>query len=97
LPPRAPRLLQLLDELLAIRRLPVLEEHGLELHAVGRRIVAAVVVHRQMHALGAAIERSGRAGDLLELALAVEVVVLLRDARALALHLREEALKVPAV
>jgi hypothetical protein len=76
---------------------PILEQHFLEPQAVDDGIVAAIVVHGQIHALGPAVEGAGGPRDLLELALAVEVIVLLGDRRALALDLRQEPREVPAV
>jgi hypothetical protein len=77
--------------------MPVFEQHRLELEPVGDRIVAVVVVHGDVHALGLAVQRAGGARNLLELLLAVQVVVLLGDRRRRALKLREETLEVSAV
>src|SRR5947209_7123351 len=57
---RAP-LLELGDERLAVRRMPVLEQHLLEREAIDRGVVASVVVHRQMHAVGVTVQGSRRA------------------------------------
>ena len=58
---------QLLDQRRSVGRMPVLQQHGLQLEAVDDGIVAAIVVHRHVDALGLAAQCAGRACDLFEL------------------------------
>src|SRR5205823_2791172 len=80
-----PARFEFLEERLTVRRLPVLEKHLLQLQAVDDRVIAVVVVQRQVDTLRLAVQRARGSGDLLELLLAVQVVVLLGNGGLLAL------------
>ena len=53
-------LVQLLDERVTIRRLPVLEQHLFERYSISYRVIAAIVIHRDMHACGLPVASTQR-------------------------------------
>lgn len=58
----------------AVKRTETSTLQVLQLHAVDGGVVLAVIVHGDVDTLGFAVERARRAGNLLELARAVQVI-----------------------